>query len=276
MRGTVAGEPASERVFLIVGARRRARLRLQGSFFVIGRGEPVPVFQDDPQLSREHATVVSTPAGVRVKDLGSRNGLFVNGKKLARWAEVTLAEGDVVLAGATEVRLLTAKDAEAPHDGDDLRVDKDGVIRALRLVSRAAKPTAGAPAKDAPAKERETDDAQEMILDPGSADDLSAEDDPLRTADALDDDDHDGTGALVAPELPPDDDLEGEVTSELDVPELDVSTPASRPLPLEPPGLGDAPTADGRATTPQSMPAVPAEPTSLELPPAGEDDRALE
>ena len=96
----------TERVFVIEGPRRRARLRLRGSFFIVGRGEPFPVFHDDPMMSREHLAVVACPEGVRVRDLGSKNGVLLNGTRLARYAEVALAPGDVLLVGQTQLRMV--------------------------------------------------------------------------------------------------------------------------------------------------------------------------
>lgn len=135
-------------MFVITGPRRRARLRLQGSFFVVGRAEPFPVFHDDPTLSREHLAVVARPDGVRVRDLGSPNGVLLNGQRLARYAEVTLAPGDVLVAGRTELRLLTeaeraALDAGAPVD--EHAVDAEGGTRAVRLDAVVAAAAASAP-----------------------------------------------------------------------------------------------------------------------------------
>jgi len=66
----------------------------------------------------EHAEVVSTfhaelrhgAAGWQLKDLGSRNGTFVNGRRL--WAEALLRAGDVIGVGETGPRLSVAAVAE--------------------------------------------------------------------------------------------------------------------------------------------------------------------
>jgi pSer/pThr/pTyr-binding forkhead associated (FHA) protein len=110
-------------VFWIQGPRRQARLKLQGSFFVIGRTEPFAIFQDDPSISREHAVVVATDEGILVKDLGSSNGVFLNGERLGRYAEVPLSEADELLIGRTSLRLLTE---EEQAEGEHVVVDRDG------------------------------------------------------------------------------------------------------------------------------------------------------
>lgn len=208
------GEPAL--VFVITGPRRRARLRLRGSFFVVGRGEPFPVFHDDPMLSREHLAVVAVPGGARARDLGSRNGVTLNGERLARYAEVSLRPGDVLVAGQTELRLLTEQEAaseaaaatpEAPRE-DEHTVDEQGRTQAVRAVDPAATDEAPAP----------------------------TDDDPLATA----------SGDLPPDLEPDDDDLPGDVTGELDVPALpaaDVADDDDGEAPTASLALPDQPTA---------------------------------
>lgn len=68
---------------------------------------------DDDQISRRHFALEITRDTVRVRDCGSRNGTYVNGRKLARQRipnghgpdagglapTMTLEDGDCVLAG---------------------------------------------------------------------------------------------------------------------------------------------------------------------------------
>jgi FHA domain-containing protein len=120
-----------EVVFLIRGPKRSARLHLEGPFFVIGRAEPFPVFHDDPTLSREHAAVVDTPEGYRLKDLGSRNGVLLNGERLDSYAEVPIAAGDVFQAGDTQIAIVTVSEleaarAEAEASAESITVDEAG------------------------------------------------------------------------------------------------------------------------------------------------------
>lgn len=50
----------------------------------LGRGDACEVRLPDPGVSREHARVFLHNAGVWVQDLGSRNGVFVKGKRILR------------------------------------------------------------------------------------------------------------------------------------------------------------------------------------------------
>src|SRR5919204_4374419 len=71
---------------------------------VIGRlGPEEGRLGDDPELSRQHARVTRAGEGYVVEDLGSMNGTFVNGNRLAGPHE--LADGDQIELGGT--RLVT-------------------------------------------------------------------------------------------------------------------------------------------------------------------------
>jgi pSer/pThr/pTyr-binding forkhead associated (FHA) protein len=63
----------------------------------IGRASDNLVHLLDEAVSRHHAEVVPGPQGYLLRDLGSENGIFVNGD---RTPEHVLREGDVVQIGA--------------------------------------------------------------------------------------------------------------------------------------------------------------------------------
>ncbi len=55
---------------------------------VIGRQQGCDVVLADPAISREHVRITVYPDGVKVEDLGSANGTFINGKRIAEgWLE---------------------------------------------------------------------------------------------------------------------------------------------------------------------------------------------
>ncbi len=74
----------------------RARVR-------VGRGRTNELVLQDPSVSREHAELVPTSdgRGWRVRDLGSTNGVAVNGSKVQDQA---LALGDMITFGSCDVR----------------------------------------------------------------------------------------------------------------------------------------------------------------------------
>jgi hypothetical protein len=71
--------------------------------FVIGRSPDCQLAVDDPLVSRRHAVLEVRGATVTAKDLGSRNGVLVNGQKIA--GDRPLSNGDKVKIGAQELTL---------------------------------------------------------------------------------------------------------------------------------------------------------------------------
>jgi hypothetical protein len=70
---------------------------------IIGRSAACQITIDDPLVSREHARIRVDGAKITLEDLGSRNGLSVNGKPTKE--VVDLADGDRVRVGAQELVL---------------------------------------------------------------------------------------------------------------------------------------------------------------------------
>jgi hypothetical protein len=60
---------------------------------LVGRDPECEISHADPRLSRRHAEFRVTADGVRLRDLGSRNGTLVNGRPVD---EIVLAPGDIV------------------------------------------------------------------------------------------------------------------------------------------------------------------------------------
>jgi len=108
LRSTITPE-ARLSYFEVRSPKRNAALRLDAPFFVIGRSERIPIFHDDQSISREHCAVVVKKLGVRIRDLGSKNGVIVNGTAVARYAEADLKFGDSLQVGAT---LLVLREGE--------------------------------------------------------------------------------------------------------------------------------------------------------------------
>ncbi len=73
-----------------------------GRTLVVGRAvtSDVPIY--DPTISRRHAEIELTDTGVRVKDLGSSNGTFLNGAKIG---EAEAGPNDVVTFGKVAFRV---------------------------------------------------------------------------------------------------------------------------------------------------------------------------
>ena len=70
----------------------------------IGRDDTAGIVIEDDQVSRRHALVTVFDDGARVNDLGSTNGTWVNGARIAM--PHPLLEGDELRVGGTRLRLL--------------------------------------------------------------------------------------------------------------------------------------------------------------------------
>lgn len=66
--------------------------------FVIGRSSKCQLSVDDPLISRQHAVLSVSGGYATVEDLGSRNGVLVNGQKVS--GAHALADGDTITVGS--------------------------------------------------------------------------------------------------------------------------------------------------------------------------------
>jgi hypothetical protein len=89
--------PAAEVVALVVGGKRH---RISKRTTVIGRSQGCDVRLDDANVSRRHAELRQQGASYWIVDLGSTNGLEVNGNRVER---AKLEDGDAVTVGETRI-----------------------------------------------------------------------------------------------------------------------------------------------------------------------------
>lgn len=78
-------------------------MELPGHVATIGRDPSSDLVLNDPKCSRRHAVIESSADGITVRDSGSANGIFVNGRKSER---SRLREGDAIKLGDVVVTLL--------------------------------------------------------------------------------------------------------------------------------------------------------------------------
>ena len=80
------------------GKGNRADLEIGADTVVVGRNEACDLVLDDKKVSAVHMELVATERGVRVRDLGSRNGTFVGDTRIG---EVYLLKPTVISCGDT-------------------------------------------------------------------------------------------------------------------------------------------------------------------------------
>lgn len=91
-----------------------AAAAVRGAGLVIGRESACDVILPTPRLSRRHCRILPVAQGFRavaLEDLGSSNGTFVNGVRLAERVQRLLRDGDVIEVGgvALAVAVTPAK-----------------------------------------------------------------------------------------------------------------------------------------------------------------------
>ena len=72
---------------------------------VVGRAENGALVLRDPRVSRRHARIVADGASWAIEDLGSANGTWIDGTRVAR---ARLAAGQIVTLGDTLLRVVEA------------------------------------------------------------------------------------------------------------------------------------------------------------------------
>lgn len=90
--------PAARRQALLVGGGRRNVL--SGSRVVLGRSRDCDVVVSDPNVSRRHAELRRDEQGWSIADLGSTNGIKLNGRRVDH---APLREGDRITLGVTDL-----------------------------------------------------------------------------------------------------------------------------------------------------------------------------
>jgi pSer/pThr/pTyr-binding forkhead associated (FHA) protein len=135
-RLTVADGPAAGRVL---------ELRTSGRPHTIGRASSCDLVVDDADLSREHAAFERRWEGVFVRDLGSKNGVEMNGALIA--GETRLRDGARLVLGSTTLILDEPEDrylAQLAARPDDAPVDTPE-MRTPAPAARARPPAASVP-----------------------------------------------------------------------------------------------------------------------------------
>jgi pSer/pThr/pTyr-binding forkhead associated (FHA) protein len=95
---------------IVEGPEAGRQIELQGPV-VLGRDHSADVVLEDGQISRRHARVTPSAAGIVVEDLESTNGTFVNHDEVH--SPVELAPGDELLVGVTVMQLRSPAQVRA-------------------------------------------------------------------------------------------------------------------------------------------------------------------
>jgi hypothetical protein len=102
-------------LIVLSGKHKGKRVRLAEGETVIGRDASAKIRVATHEVSRQHALLIVSESGVVVRDLGSRNGTFVNGMPIAE--ETTLNPGDTLTTGPMTFELESSEALKKPLSG---------------------------------------------------------------------------------------------------------------------------------------------------------------
>lgn len=147
-RKLIINDGKTERELLLVGT------------MVVGRDPMCDVSAPDPLLSRRHAEFTAQSNQVLLRDLGSRNGILVNGVKVLQGA---LRAGDVVQIGHVQVKFV--EDDTPCVAPTDERGDLEATVMAGAAAApkQPQAPVAGAARPATPAPQASLDDLDQTL-----------------------------------------------------------------------------------------------------------------
>jgi pSer/pThr/pTyr-binding forkhead associated (FHA) protein len=114
------------RFTVISGPFRGQTFQVPRGKFIIGREQDCQLFLDSNFVSRHHCVLLMDDYTLRIRDLGSKNGTYVN-RDLAQTGERILAHGDTVrvadLVIRVELESVGASTPAAAHETDIVERD---------------------------------------------------------------------------------------------------------------------------------------------------------
>lgn len=161
------------------GKHRGKKLKLPDNMEVIvGRDADCQIRLASEDVSRRHCRLTHTADGIQLRDLGSRNGTFVNDAPIV--GDVVLQPGDHVRVGPMELEVAGAKpkaqSGASEHDIADWLSDDDDtgvvekssdttIIKNTSLANEAstARPAAPEPKAEKPQYRSLAEEAKDII-----------------------------------------------------------------------------------------------------------------
>ena len=95
---------------------------------LVGRDQDADIVIDDPTVSRKHAEIMRSNDGFVLLDLGSKNGTFVNERKIGR-AGQSLKDGDEIRFGAGHSALIFRENRVTEIKAQESRVTESVILR---------------------------------------------------------------------------------------------------------------------------------------------------
>ena len=99
------------KLVVLAGAKQGQEIPLKKDKFLIGRAKECALRAGSEAISRRHCAIVRSGERVTVRDLGSRNGTFVNDERIEK--DVPLTVGDELRVGPLKFRVAAMSSAPA-------------------------------------------------------------------------------------------------------------------------------------------------------------------
>lgn len=136
------GEDVASKIRVVEGPDRGASLTLEedGRAYLLGRGATCDLPLEEPEASREHVQLVRRGTTVTVRDLDSKNGVFLGQSKLVPGRDVFWKASSMLRVGTTVVALeepVAEALTEIEHSADE-KVKPDDIPPAPKTLASGA------------------------------------------------------------------------------------------------------------------------------------------
>ena len=156
------------KLIVLAGAKEGLEIPLKKEKFLIGRAKECALRAGSEAISRQHCAITRTENGYTVRDLGSRNGTYVNDHRIT--GDVPLAAGNELRVGPLKFRVDTIAEKEA----------KPAAAVSEKAVAKAVSAPTVSVAKDPPKKQPPVKDVADVVQRTIGKSDSTSEDDVTR------------------------------------------------------------------------------------------------
>ena len=113
------------RLTILTGPSSGQTMPIPGSKLIIGREDDCDFQSTSGFISRHHCVLLRDEYTLRIRDLGSKNGTFVNGQRIT-FGETILLPGDIVSVGDVQFEIVLK-----PATVESTRIALDGSLLAM-------------------------------------------------------------------------------------------------------------------------------------------------
>ena len=111
----LARDDSAPCLVMIRGPQLGWRIQLASGETTLGRGSRCAVVVPLDGVSRQHCAFNVMSKSAAIRDLGSKNGTWVNGERIEPHRDVALSNGAVIHAGDASFKFIAHSDAEASY-----------------------------------------------------------------------------------------------------------------------------------------------------------------